>query len=119
MRQEFGCKFAIDDFGNGFSNFDYLLKLDIDYVKIDGALIRDSINCPRKITFLKHIASFAKALGLRVVAEYIEDRETAEFLREMGVAFGQGYFYSPPISSDVLFKIPQYFLYDNQVSCVP
>ena len=64
-----GCRFAIDDFGSGYSNFDHLLKLNIDTLKIDGSLIKNLPHDRNAQIFVKHISDFAHEMGISVVAE--------------------------------------------------
>jgi diguanylate cyclase (GGDEF)-like protein len=92
------CTFAIDDFGNGYSNFEYLLQLKIDVVKIDGSLIKNFIFDSKKSLLLQHIANLSKDLDIQTVAEFVEDGEMVSKLKEIGITRGQGYFFSKPMS---------------------
>ncbi len=92
----YGCKIAIDDFGSGYSNFAYIIDLPVDILKIDGSLIRRMRSDSHKFRAVETIAEFARTLGLEVTAEYVEDAETAQMLREMGIALGQGYYFGRP-----------------------
>jgi diguanylate cyclase (GGDEF)-like protein len=88
-----GCRFALDDFGVGFSSFYYIKELEFDYLKIDGSFI---VNLPRNANdqvFVRAMVEISKVFGLIVIAEWVEDQETSMMLREFGVAFGQGYFF--------------------------
>ena len=93
----FGVKVAIDDFGSGYSNFAHILKLDIDYLKIDASIVKNikSDNISRKI--VATIVRFASGLNIQTIAEYIEDQESVDILRDLGVDFLQGYFISKPL----------------------
>jgi len=88
--------FALDDFGSGFSSFLYLKYLAVDYVKIEGSFVRQIALEDRDRIMVKHIHQMAKEFGLKTVAEFVEDEETAKILVEMGVDFAQGYFYGHP-----------------------
>ena len=85
-----GCRFAIDDFGIGFSSFFYLKHLPVDYLKIDGSFIRDIGKSPADAALVRAIVEVAKTLGVGTIAEHVEDAETAHWLRDRGVDYGQG-----------------------------
>lgn len=92
-----GCKIAIDDFGTGYSNFNYLLKLRADYIKIDGSLIKDIDKDQNAKILVKTIVNFAKELNILTIAEYVENSTVYEIVKELGVDYSQGYFFSEPI----------------------
>lgn len=94
--KRFGCKIAIDDFGSGYSNYNYLLELDIDILKIDGSLIKSIDKSENNKLVVKSIVDFAKLAGIKTVAEFVENEEIEEVITHLGVDFGQGYYYSPP-----------------------
>lgn len=91
-----GFKFAIDDFGSGFSSFHYLKHFPIDYVKIDGEFIVNLMHDERDRVFVKHIAGMAQELGIRTVAEFVEDEEVLREVRAAGIDYAQGYFIKRP-----------------------
>jgi len=86
----------IDDFGSGYSNFDYLIKLTPDVVKIDGSLIKNILTDKSSEIIVKTIIIFANEMNIKTVAEFIENKEIFEKLKEMGVDYFQGYYFSPP-----------------------
>ena len=86
-----GCRFALDDFGNGLSSFSYLKQLPVDYLKIDGAFIRDILNDKHSWTMVRAIHQIAKSLDLETVAEGVESDEAVETLRTIGIDFVQGF----------------------------
>jgi diguanylate cyclase (GGDEF)-like protein len=91
-----GGKIAIDDFGSGYSNFEHLLQLDADFIKIDGSLIKN-IHTDRNALIVTHgIVSFAKRLNLKTIAEYVHCREVFERVCKLGIDYSQGYYISPP-----------------------
>jgi len=92
----FGCKIALDDFGSGFSSFAYLLELPFDYLKIDGLFVRDLDVCQVHASMVKSIVQLAHILKKPVVAEYVENKEIAQALTDMGVEWGQGYYFHRP-----------------------
>jgi diguanylate cyclase (GGDEF)-like protein/PAS domain S-box-containing protein len=89
--KELGCRFAIDDFGASFSSFYYLKHLPIDYLKIDGSFIRNLPHDPVDQHLVKAMVEVALALGIKTIAEHVEDEETVRMLREYGVDYAQGY----------------------------
>jgi diguanylate cyclase (GGDEF)-like protein len=90
-----GCRFALDDFGSGLSSFAYLHNLGVDYLKIDGAFVRDMVRDPVDAAMVEAIAKVARIMGIRTVAEFVEDEVTANALKALGVDFGQGHHYGP------------------------
>ena len=92
-----GAKIAIDDFGSGYSNFEHLLKLNVDYIKIDGSLIKNITSNPRQKIIVETISSFAKKIGIKTVAEFVETQEILDNLKELEIDFAQGYYTGKPI----------------------
>ena len=86
-----GCKFALDDFGSGLSSFGYLRRLPVDYLKIDGQFVRDMSIDPVNRSMVQAINQVGQIMGLKTIAEFVEDEPTMAVLREIGVDFGQGY----------------------------
>ena len=95
LREE-GFRFALDDFGAGFSSFSYLKNLSVDFLKIDGSFIRDLISEPINMAFVKVMNDIARHLRVHGVAEHVETAETLEAVRGIGVHFAQGHYFSPP-----------------------
>ncbi|WP_198304697.1 EAL domain-containing protein [Arcobacter vandammei] len=91
-----GAKIAIDDFGSGYSNFEHLLKLNVDYIKIDGSLIKNITSNEKQKIIVETISSFAKKIGIKTVAEFVETKEILENLKELEIDFAQGYFIGKP-----------------------
>lgn len=91
-----GFKFAIDDFGAGFSTFHYIKMFPVDFLKIEGEFIRNAPQDPTDRAFVKCIVSLAKDLGIQTIAEMIEDEEILSTVRELGADFGQGYHIKGP-----------------------
>jgi len=91
-----GCRFALDDFGIGFSSFQYLRNLPVDYVKIDGSFVRNlHVDADDRI-FVKAIAELAHGLGIPCIAEFVENGHIVTVLKELGVHLGQGYHLARP-----------------------
>jgi EAL domain-containing protein (putative c-di-GMP-specific phosphodiesterase class I) len=91
-----GCRFALDDFGVGFSSFYYLRELPLDIVKIDGSFIRQLPTNSMDQVFVKALTEMATALGKDTVAEFVEDEATLTLLKELGVIYAQGYYIGRP-----------------------
>lgn len=91
-----GFKLAIDDFGSGFSSFQYLRRLPLDFLKIEGDFVVNMLDDEKDRAFVQSIHQLALNLGIRVIAEHVESREVLEALREMGVELGQGYYIGRP-----------------------
>jgi diguanylate cyclase (GGDEF)-like protein/PAS domain S-box-containing protein len=94
--QSLGCRFALDDFGVGFSSFYYLRELPLDIVKIDGSFIRQLPTTPKDQVFVKALTDMASALGKETIAEFVEDQTTLGLLASMGVNYAQGYHIGRP-----------------------
>ncbi len=94
-----GCRFALDDFGAGFSSFNYLKNLPSDFIKIDGGFIKNIVDEPVDQAMVMSIIQIANALGKRTIAEYVQDEETLTILRRLGVDYAQGYYIGKPAAS--------------------
>ena len=90
------CKIAIDDFGSGYSNFDYLIKLNADYIKIDGSLIKNILTNQNNLEIVITIIDFAKRQGFKTIAEFVSSKEIFEKVKELGVDYAQGYYIHEP-----------------------
>ena len=94
--KKFGVKIAIDDFGAGYSNFERLLDYQPDILKIDGCLIKDITTNNYSLSVVKTIVAFAKEQNIQTVAEFVENKEIYNVLKEIGVDFSQGYYFGKP-----------------------
>lgn len=96
--KKLGCKVAIDDFGSGYSNFEHLLKMRVDYLKIDSSLIKNIAIDENSYKITKTIIEFAKSLNLKTIAEYVENEDIFNIVKTLGADYSQGYYFSAPIS---------------------
>ena len=95
--KQFGCKFSLDDFGSGYSSYSYLKHLNVDYLKIDGAFVKDIANNAADVAIVKSMNEIGHSPGLKTIAEYVENDEIREILKEIGVDYAQGYGVQKPI----------------------
>lgn len=94
--KHYGCKFAIDDFGSGYSNFQHIIKMDIDYLKIDGSLIKNINNNLQNKLMVEMIITFCKKADILTIAEFVSEQDIFNTVKLLGVDFVQGYFFSEP-----------------------
>ncbi|HEX3131245.1 MAG TPA: EAL domain-containing protein [Thermoanaerobaculia bacterium] len=94
--KKFGCRFVLDDFGSGLSSFAYLKNLSVDFLKIDGGFVRDMVGSPVQRALVESIHQIGQVMGIRTIAESVENRQTLDVLREIGVDYVQGYGISLP-----------------------
>ncbi|ABG42414.1 diguanylate cyclase/phosphodiesterase with PAS/PAC sensor(s) [Paraglaciecola sp. T6c] len=93
-----GVKFALDDFGSGTSSFGYLKQIPVDYLKIDGSLVKDIHNQPTDRAIVESVHNIAKMMGMKTVAEFVENDEICRVLQDIGIDYGQGYGLGKPQS---------------------
>jgi diguanylate cyclase (GGDEF)-like protein len=91
-----GCQFSLDDFGSGLSSFGYLKNLPVDYIKIDGVFVKDIVDDPIDFAMVKSINEMGHVLGVKTIAEFVENRDILKRLREIGVDFVQGHTIAKP-----------------------
>ena len=93
---EKGCKFSLDDFGSGLSSFGYLRDLPVDYLKIDGVFIRDIDTNRIDRVMVQSINTIGQEMGLKTIAEFVENESIFNELIDIGVDFAQGYHIARP-----------------------
>lgn len=93
---EKGAKIAIDDFGSGFSNLMHILRIEADYLKIDGEIIRMICKDEKSMQFVSLLSSWCRNQKQQVIAEYVENAEIQKKIEDVGIPLSQGYYYSKP-----------------------
>lgn len=91
-----GCFFALDDFGTGSASYQYLKHLPVDFIKIDGSFVRDMTNSRHDWAMVKSITDMGHLMGKQVIAEYVEDQQTLDQLKSIGVDYAQGFHIEKP-----------------------
>lgn len=94
--KKYNCKIAIDDFGSGYSNFSHILNLDIDYIKIDSSIIKNIDYDKNSEYIAKLIVEFANNIGVKTIAEFVHSEEVFEKVKQLGIDYSQGYYFSEP-----------------------
>lgn len=93
----YGCKVGIDDFGSGYSNFHLLSRLDIDFIKIDGSLIKNIDQSKDLEIIVKTISNIAKEFDIKTVAEFVANEHIYNKVKELNIDYSQGYFFDKPL----------------------
>lgn len=96
MIKKYGCKISIDDFGAGYSNFTKLIKLDIDFIKIDGMLTTKLLTDEKARLMVQGLIQFAKNIKIKSIAEFVSSHEISDCAKELGVDYLQGYYHGEP-----------------------
>ncbi len=91
-----GCKIAIDDFGTGYSNFEHILRLSVDYIKIDGSLIKKIDTDTQSQILVSNIVDFSHKLGIKTIAEYVHNQLVFDKVKNLGVDYSQGFHLGAP-----------------------
>jgi len=102
--RKYGCSFSLDDFGAGLSSFGYLKVLPVDYLKIDGSFVREVTNDEISRSMVDAISQIGKTMGLSIVAEFVQDEQTQDILRAIGVDYAQGYGVGKPVPLDDIVR---------------
>jgi EAL domain-containing protein (putative c-di-GMP-specific phosphodiesterase class I) len=91
-----GCLFALDDFGCGLSSYAYLKQMPIDFLKIDGMFVKNCLHGPVKLEMNRSINSVGQVMGVKTIAEFVENEAIFDKLGEIDVDYAQGYWNGPP-----------------------
>ncbi len=110
--KNYGVKFALDDFGVGYSSLTYMRRLPVDLVKIDQSFVRDMLDDPDDLALVAGIISLSREFGHQVIAEGVESTEHGTRLLSMGCKFAQGYGIAHPMPADELIAWSQSFVPD-------
>jgi diguanylate cyclase (GGDEF)-like protein len=95
--KQLGCRFSLDDFGSGLSSFTYLKNLPVDYIKIDGSFVRDMETDAVDCAMVSSIHQLASVIGIKTIAEFVENDGIRNKLAEIGIDYAQGYGISRPM----------------------
>ena len=95
-----GAKISIDDFGTGYSNFEYIMKLKVDYIKIDASMIKDIDKNINSQMVTETIIDFARKMNIQTIAEFVHSQSVFEVVKNMGIDFAQGYYFGKPQKLD-------------------
>lgn len=93
---DYGCKFALDDFGSGMSSYGYLRNIPVDFIKVDGSFIKQILENDYDQTIVKSICEISVQLGIKTIAEFVENEQVLNKIEEMGFDYGQGYHIDKP-----------------------
>lgn len=91
-----GARIAIDDFGSGYSNFDYLLKMNADFIKLDGSLIKSIDSDTNAKLLVQTIVEFSKTAGMKTIAEYVHSQAVMDVCVSLGIDYLQGFYLGVP-----------------------
>ncbi len=98
---------AIDDFGMGYASLSYLLNVEADFLKIDGSVVKKILSSRRHVSIIKAIDFIAKELGIKTIAEFVEEEKLADLLYILGIDYLQGFYLAKPMSLEELEKLMQ------------
>jgi diguanylate cyclase (GGDEF)-like protein/PAS domain S-box-containing protein len=99
--RDMGFRFALDDFGVGLSSFGYLKNLPVDYLKLDGCFVQNMVKDNTDRAMVEAINQVGHTMNIRTIAEFVENHETLEAVREIGVDYAQGYIISKPVPIEI------------------
>ena len=99
--REMGCRFALDDFGVGLSSFGYLKNLAVDYLKLDGCFVKNMVVDNIDQSMVKAINQIGHTMGIKTIAEYVEDEATLDAVRNVGVDYAQGFIIAKPMPIEI------------------
>jgi len=94
--KKYGVKIAIDDFGSGYANFEHIIGIDADFIKIDGSLIKNIATDKNARIITEAIISFSKKLGRKTITEYVSNEEIYKIVKDLGADYSQGFYFGAP-----------------------
>jgi len=94
---QYGCKVGVDDFGAGYSNFNMLEALDVDFIKIDGSLIKEIDKSKTQENIVDTIVGYAKKTNIETIAEFVSRDTILEKIKSLGIDLAQGFYFGKPI----------------------
>jgi EAL domain-containing protein (putative c-di-GMP-specific phosphodiesterase class I) len=94
--KQYSVKIAIDDFGSGYANFEHILNIDADFIKIDGSLIKNIHTDKNSLIITEAIINFSKKLGRKTIAEFIHNEEVYKIVKKLGADYSQGFYLGTP-----------------------
>ena len=95
--KKYGVKIAIDDFGSGYANFEHIINIDAEYIKIDGTLIKNIATDKNAKIITEAIISFSRKLGRKTITEYIHNKEVYKIVKDLGADYSQGFYFGMPL----------------------
>ena len=98
--KSYGCKVGVDDFGAGYSNFNMLNELEVDFVKIDGSLIKEISTNENQELIVDTISQYTKKTHLETIAEFVSSEDIYNKINKLGISHAQGYYFAEPKSID-------------------
>jgi diguanylate cyclase (GGDEF)-like protein len=98
--KNFGCQIGIDDFGAGYSNFNMLCELNVDFIKLDGSLISQIDTSIDQEIIVDTISAYAKRTNVKTIAEFVSDKSILNKIKQLDINYAQGYYYSKPVSME-------------------
>ena len=107
----YGCTFSLDDFGTGESNLNYIVNMPVDIVKFDRSMILSYFSTERAGIMLEYVTGMIKRMGMKIVAEGVEEKHQFEALSRLGIDFIQGYYFSKPIA------VPEFISFIRRANC--
>jgi EAL domain-containing protein (putative c-di-GMP-specific phosphodiesterase class I) len=99
---------SLDDFGAGAASFGYLMRLEVDVVKLDGPVVKDAQRARRGTALLESMATLCKNLGIETIAEMVDNKEGLDFVRKCGITYAQGYLFGKPNADIKAFNMAQH-----------
>ncbi|MCK4974076.1 MAG: EAL domain-containing protein, partial [Sulfurimonas sp.] len=98
MVKKYGAKVSIDDFGSGYSNFTNIIRLNVDFIKIDGSLIRELLSDGKARHMVEAIIIYSKNINVETIAEFVSSKELSDEVKRIGIDYIQGYYHGEPKS---------------------